>query len=1007
MRNKSSVAAGAMRVFLGLTLAPALAFAQASVTGVVRDASGAVLPGVTVEAASPALIERSRTVVTDGSGQYRVVDLRPGVYTVTFTLQGFSIVVRPGIALTGSFAATVNADLTVGAVSETITVTGESPIVDVQGTQQQRVIAKEVVAAIPAGRSHQQLAVLIPGVIGASPDVGGANTLGLVSLSIHGGRTTDMRVTANGVNLRNIGSPGQLISLQPDMGATHEVTVDFGGSSAEQESSGVQINYVPREGGNRFSGSFFGTYVGPRFQASNYTDRLRASGLGQPNSLKRLYDVNGSAGGPLLRDKLWFFSSARWQENSSYLAGNYYNKNAGDPNSWVYEPDVSRQAFTPTTQSSYNTRFTWQAHPKHKFSVYGETQPRTWGTATATQSPEAASVFRYPKNRLVTAGWSSTLSARLLLEASLADHSEALYNVVPPAGTVYRPADAIWNTLIPVLEQSTNRLYHGAGIAQGPNFLFSRQEGPNLYMGKAAVTYVTGAHAFKVGFNNLSGYNLNANRTVQSATSYRFNNGVPNLITQYATPNARRSHLTEGAVYVQDKWTYGRFTVNAGLRFEYYNTFFPEQFLGPGPLVPNRNITFAKTDWYRWRDVSPRLGLAYDLFGNGRTALKASASRYTLAVDPTTGNPYFNLANFVTRSWDDRAGRGIDGDYVPQCDLLNPLSNGECGTISDLRFGGQLPSTTTDPDTLTGWRKRPGDWQVSTSVQHQIAAGVGIDVGYFRRSFFNFMVIQNRAVSTSDFSPFSITAPLDARLPGGGGYTVGGLYDLNPNRVGQVDNLVTFAENLGGQSETFNGVDITVNARPRQGALLQGGISTGKTTTDNCGIVRQHLNSVTPYGAIPSNNNPIGAVQSVDMCHLESGFLTQVKLLGTYALPKVDVDIAATFQSLPGPSIAANYVAANAVVQPSLGRSLSGGAANTTVNLVTPGTLYGERINTLDLRLAKRFRFGGTRTALNFDLNNLFNSSSVLALNSAFARWQVPLSILNPRLFKFSVQFDF
>jgi hypothetical protein len=966
-----------------------------SITGVVRDTSGGILPGVTVEASSPALIEKARSVVTDGSGQYRIVDLRPGSYTLTFTLQGFSAVRREGVELAGSFTATINVELSVGSVTETVTVSGESPIVDVQGTTQQRVIDKEIVDSIPAGRSHQQLAVLIPGVTGASPDVGGANTLGLVALGIHGSRATDMRVTANGVNLRNIGSPGQLISLQPDMAATQEITVDYGAGSAEQHSAGLQINYVPREGGNQFSGTFFGTYVTPDFQSSNYSEELRLAGLGRPNSLKKLYDFNGAMGGPVLRDKLWFFVGGRRQTNESYLAGMYYNLNAGDPTKWTYEPDLSRQAFTPTTQSSANARLTWQATEKNKFSFYGETQPRDWGTGTSTQSPEAASFFEYPKNWLAVVGWTSTVSSKLLLEASFADHAEILYNVIPPAGTIYRPEGDIWSRMIPVLEQSTGILYHGAGIAQGPAFLFSRQEGPNLYMAKASASYVTGSHSLKIGFNNLMGNNRNSNRTVESSTSYRFNNGIPNLITQYATPNSRRSHLTEGGLFAQDKWTRGRVTASGGVRFDYFYTTFPEQVLGPGPLVPNRNITFPKSSWYQWKDLSPRLAVAYDVFGSGKTAVKATLGKYVLAVDPTLGNPYFNLANVVTRSWTD-----ANSDYVPQCDLLNPMGNGECGTISDLRFGGLLPSTTTDPDTLKGWSKRPGNWEWSLTAQHELLPRVGLNVGYFHRWFTNFTVTQNRAVTPADYSPFSIVAPQDPRLPGGGGYTVGGLHDLNPNKVGQVDNLVTFADNLGGQSERFDAFDLNVNVRPRGGVVLQGGFSTGRTTTDTCGIVSQYRNSVTV-------GSSIGAVQSTDMCHLQTPFLTQVKFLGTYGIPKIDVNVAATYQSLPGPLIAANYVAGNAQVQPSLGRPLSGGAANTTVNIVAPGTLYGDRANSLDLRFAKVFRFATTRTSVNFDLYNTFNSNAVLSLNSAFARWQVPLSILNARLFKISAQFDF
>jgi hypothetical protein len=350
----------------------------------------------------------------------------------------------------------------------------------------------------------------------------------------------------------------------------------------------------------------------------------------------------------------------------------------------------------------------------------------------------------------------------------------------------------------------------------------------------------------------------------------------------------------------------------------------------------------------------------------------------------------------VTRTWTD-----ANKNFVPDCDLLNPLANGgECGAISDSTFGGLRPSTSYDPATLSGWRSRPADWEFSTSVQRQLVPRVGVDIGYYRRWYTNQTVTQNLAVAATDFTPFSITAPLDPRLPGGGGNLLGGFYNLNPNKVGAVNNYITFADNFGGLIEHWNGFDATVNLRLPSAIVLQGGLSAGRTSTDSCAIVTNYLGAITAA-------SPIGAVQSTEMCKLQTPFLTQVKLLGTYTVPKVAVRVAATFQSFPGPLIAANYVAGNAQVQPSLGRPLSGGAANVTLNLVAPGTLYADRINELDLRLSKLLRVGRVRASANVDLANALNTNGVLVQNNSFATWQVPQNIVNARLFKISVQFDF
>jgi hypothetical protein len=348
----------------------------------------------------------------------------------------------------------------------------------------------------------------------------------------------------------------------------------------------------------------------------------------------------------------------------------------------------------------------------------------------------------------------------------------------------------------------------------------------------------------------------------------------------------------------------------------------------------------------------------------------------------------------VTRSWID-----ANSNYIPDCDLINPnaqdlrsVGGDSCGTISDLRFGQTIPSTAYDSATLEGWGARGFNWEFSAGVQHELMPRVGLDVAFFRRWYGNFKVTDNRAVAATDFSPFSIPAPVDPRLPDGGGYVISDLYNLNPNRVGQVDNYVTLASNYGKQIEHWNGLDINLNARPSSAVLLQGGVSTGRTSTDNCEILAA-LPEIAPVGR--------------PYCHVTEQFQTQVKILGSYTLSKVDVQLSGTFQSLPGPQILANYVASNALVQPSLGRPLSGGAANVTVNLVQPGTLYGDRLSQTDVRVAKIFRFGPHRLTANLDIYNLFNRNTVRAMNNNYASWQTPTGILDPRLFKISAQVDF
>lgn len=985
----------AFLVFLSVLAVPIAAFAQGTITGGVRDTSGAILPGVTVEASSEALIERVRSVVTDGNGQYRIVDLRPGTYTVVFTLPGFGTVKREGIQLTGSFVATVDAELRVGSFEETIVVSGESPVVDVQSVTQQQVLGKEVLDSVPTGRSHTTAAILIPGMTGIR-DVGGTGSLRTQgAMAIHGGASGDSRVSIDGTSIQNSELTGSLSNHMSDMGGTQEITIDTAGGMAEQPFAGVRINIVPREGGNTFSGSFFGTYANGSFEADNYTDELRSRGLRAPNSLKRVYDFNPSFGGPILKDKLWFFGGARWVENNTYVAGRFYNRNAGNPNVWAYDPDTSNQAFDRTYQRAANVRLTWQASTRNKFNAYYDNQSRCWcnysGGFAVPPSPEAMSRLEWPANRLATGGWTSPLTNRLLIEVRGSDRKE-IYDLVDkqPDGSTNFP-------LIQVVEQSTGIAYRAMGGVYSTQQPF-KLTGARIWQATTNVSYVTGSHAFKLGLGN-SWVHRETDvpfKGPNTLVSYRFNVGVPNQISQFAVPYAHsQRQRAELGLYAQDRWTLDRLTLNVGLRYDWYSSYYPEQTLGPGPLVPNRSLTFPETEGLNFRDITPRIGLAYDLFGNGKTALKMNVGRYVTALGIGGGAlgedaaPAVRLANTITRSWNDRGGLGVDRDFVPQCDLTNPLANGECGVMSNANFGSPLPSTSLDPDVTSGWSKRAYQWEFSAGVQQQLAPRVSASFGYFRRIFGNFLVTDNLAVAPSDYSPFSITAPADSRLPDGGGYLIDGLYNLNQNRVGQVNNLLRPASDFGKRISHWNGVDLTVDVRLPQRITLQGGLSTGRTSTDDCDVLSKVDSPSTRF------------------CHVDTKFLAQVKMLGTYVVPRVDVQLAATFQSMPGPQISANYNAPNALVQPSLGRPLSGGAANVTVNLVEPGTMYGERSNQLDVRVGRAFRLGAVRTTLNLDLFNALNTDAVLAYNNNYAAWLVPTSILGARLVKLSAQLDF
>jgi hypothetical protein len=1012
-------------VFLvSVYLLPSQALAQGSIGGAVKDTTGAVLPGVTIEAASPVLIEKVRTTISDGSGRYQIIDLRPGTYSITFTLPGFNTVKRDGVTVAGSGTVAVDADLRVGALEETVTVTGEAPVVDTQSITQQRVLNSDMVDALPSARNYFGLARMIPGTLGGGNDVGGSLIQDVgQSVTVHGSRNVDQRVTVNGVSTMTLQAGGNIGGQTPDVGSASEVTVDTNSLSADLPTGGVRINFVPKDGGNRFSNSTFLTFSNESLQGDNFSDTLRTAGLGTPNKLVNAFDINESLGGPFKQNKVWFWFSTRYNttENEAPV---FSNKYAYDPvNFWRYEADTTKPGVNKGTQLNSSLRLTWQVTPRNK--IAGTYKADKWcncpNNISATVSPEAGRDRRFPRLRQEHGEWTSPINNHVLFEAvglHLFERWGNMHYRVHDGSLTDSAIETVLPQLYAVMEQGGPY----AGLNYGILSNYNNTAVPS-WTYRAAMSYVTGSHAIKFGFNRTHGY-LDEYQYTLNPIALRLNNGTPNLVTERAMPFRSITNLDNDlGFYVQDRWTVNRLTVQGALRFDYFATSFPEQHVGPSPVTPTRDITFSAQDNISWKDLTYRSGFAYDIFGNGKTALKVAFNKYllgqtlnTLGRDP---NPVLSLRTTATRGWNDQTfgpGDPRSGNYKPDCDFVNPLVNGECAQINDLAFGTSVPGDEFDKDLITGFNHRQTNWEFSTSVQHEVMPGMALDVGYYRRAWAHFRVTDNILVGPEDFTRFDITAPSDPRLPGGGGYTVHGFYDVVPGKFGQVKNRNYLSDEFGDQFENFNGVDVTVNSRMKNGITVQAGVSTGKTMEDNCDIVAK----------LPEMNNFTAAVgtlpaswRAAEWCHRESPFLTQFKAYGVYVVPKIDVQVSGSFRSLPGqigpPALPPNndvqvaFTATNAFLaaNSTLGRPLAGNTPNINLQLLEPYTTYLDRRNELDLRFGKILRFGRQRAVLSVDVYNAINSNARITINQSFAAYQRPTEILNARLLKFSASYEF
>jgi hypothetical protein len=1054
-------------VLAGILLLPNSAHAQATIAGVIRDASGAVLPGVTVEASSPVLIEKSRTVVSDGTGQYRITDLLPGRYTVTFTLTGFRTVRREGIEVSGSGVIPVSVDLRVGGIEETLTVTGESPIVDTQSVRREVVLNNETLSTLPATRGYGSALAAVPAL--NSGGVAGANassaptTPQMTFFTAHGGPSGEGRVLTNGLAVAAPFGGGGVSDVTYDTANADEMQVLISGGLGESETGGPSINIVPKSGGNQFRGSAFYSTSGDWATSNNLDDELRSFGITQPPTLRTNWDTSFSIGGPIKRDRLWFFANVRGWANANVIDGIFANRFAGDASHWDYSADQSIEARQSEGRKIIAGRLTAQLTPRNRLTVSHDYQRRCGGSTLKqdgdgcrqsgatwiasgrtfgadTVSPEAFPGYHNFPYNTTQVTYSAPISNRTLIEAGYSRfaYGYARFGQAAPDGLM---------DLIPVTELSsiygrTNFSYRG--VFDPLDFGFNDNDALNSSW-RASLAYVTGSHSMKAGYsgtfievhngrvpgNTQLRYTFNANAPVSAACPA---GGTPRLcptaVSYFLAPRWDQHDRTQAlGLYVQDQWTVGRLTLQGGLRYDRAWSWAPAE--GNGTTGTSRfnpsPIGFERTVSVRgYNDITPRFGIAYDLFGTGRTAVKFNGGKY---LEAATGDTIYSsnnpAARIITRIGSGPApARGwTDGNrnFVVDCNLLNPAAQDSlaaggdlCASVggAGLNFGNTNPnSTTVNPEILGGWGVRPNDWQLGVSVQHELVPRVSVEFAYNRRWWGNFFVTDNVRTTAADYDTYSIVIPQHANLPGAG--ETAQFVAITPAASARgAQNYMTSEKDYGDPRTAYwHGVDFTATARLPFALNLQAGTSTGRGVRDTCTVT----------SALPE----LLGTARVDSCDVTEKWATTFRGLASYTVPKIDVLVSGSFRSLVTPpggsasnglSLAANYAVPNTVIQQALGRLPANAlpTGQTIVNLLNPGELYSlERTNVVDMRVAKILRFVGQRTDVGMDLYNLFNSNVTTAYQQTYeyatngAAWLRPTAIISPRLARFHVTFNF
>ena len=980
-----------------LVLLPTVAHAQSAIAGVVKDTSGAVLPGVTVEASSDVLIEKTRSVVTDGNGQYKIVDLRPGMYVVTFSLPGFATVRRENVDLPANFTSSISVDMKVGSLEESITVSATSPIVDVQTAVHSQVLNREAMDSIPTGRTIQGMGQLIVGVSLSLPDTGGARGMQQTYMSTHGMTSGNNTVMVDGMTVNGLQSDGGVQSYFNDA-MNQEVAYQTSGIGAETSAGGVRLNMIPREGGNKFNGDFKTAYRPGSWQGDNVGPRLQALGL-KPDAgsgIDRIIDATVSEGGPLKKDKLWFFSSGRYFSVNNFIANTVLD-------------DGSRGVDDQFIRSGL-LRLTWQVAPKLKFSAYHDEIDKNRGhDMQSNYDPEtAATIWRSPAYHTNQAKLTSTVTSRLLLEGGFSSNLEYYTNEYRPG--IERPrGTAEWfaNT-----GQSEALL---GGLKRATTS--QTTQSPARYNWQGSASYVTGSHNMKVGAQYQRGtfyHTVDANGDLYQV--YRSSLTVPcaanGKLGPYSCPDSvviRNSPLLKYGervnhdigLYAQDTFTMNRLTVTAGLRYEWLNAQVEAATTPAGRFVPARNFAEIQ-NLPDWKDPAPRFALVYDLFGNSKTALKYSLNRYNQAR--TTGiasdyNPARSLT--ATLSWTD-----LNGDDIAQGGLTFNADGTRQTPCVYLTAGCEISlaglATNFGSAALNIYGGYPRTWNLEhgLEVQHELFPWLSLTGSWFHGAFHNLTTTINTNLQTSgdplqnpNYVSYTVYNPLT-----GEPITV---YSRTAEASSVVRNLDTFDPN---RERIYNAYNLEFRARPGKGSQIFGGFAFERQLDINC--------------TSPDNPNTI---RFCDDRQNDIPFSAQFKLAGSYPLA-YGIQLSGSFQSNQSPSgtsiTTTQYMAitknstrypancpapcpAGAIILPTAFIGSTTTPASLNVPLTPWNAYFIERIVQLDFKVSKTFKINRFTVLPQFEVFNVNNSDAIISNvtnNVLSSSYRYGNAVMQPRM---------